>query len=181
MEEKLPEKRSMFKTLGIMRDHDEEIREVSLAEFKEAVKELPTKVDGSKYHKEDLKSRIDVIAGRIKDLQLIKKSFQTSLTNYNTYLPWALKHHEVDNLQGNDYYLKLREKRSTVLRSGIEVDTSIYVELNMITPGAVKREYSVDSRAFADICKKHPEILEKYGEIKVTEFAQHYPQTKKRK
>jgi len=164
-------KKSFYKILKLMQEFDDQTLDISEEEFKEIVEELPTKIDDCKYFINSLESRIAVIHREISDLGEIKTAMMNTLKSFKRYLSNTMINMEVDKLPGEKHVLSLA-RRSTVKFKDIEIDSDIYLSLNMLSPYTVKRTYSINADGFKKLCENNQEIKEKYA----TEIVSTFPQ-----
>jgi len=166
----MTEKLTLIGILQRMKEFDDDVSDLSFDQFKELVGEiLPEKVDDCKKFLTKLSVEIQAIKSEIDDLQKAKKSLETSEANFKKYLAYALESTGTQKLQGLRHTLSL-QTRKTVQPKTFDVTSQHYIELNMLLPDTIKREYSISKANFKQLCEKHPEILEKYGEETVNSF-----------
>ena len=163
--------KSFYKILKIMEDFDNEVEEISQQDFQEAVGELPDKIDGCKDFINVLESRMIVHQREIEYHSAIIKTFNSTLTSFKKYLTNTMINLEVDKLQGEKHVLSLGRRTSLKFKD-IEIDSDVYMSLNMLAPHTVKRSYSINALGFKKLCEKNPDIKDKYAVESTSVFPQ---------
>ena len=163
--------KSFYKILKIMEDFDNEVEEISQQDFQEAVGELPDKIDGCKDFINVLESRMIVHQREIEYHSAIIKTFNSTLTSFKKYLTNTMINLEVDKLQGEKHVLSLGRRTSLKFKD-IEIDSDVYMSLNMLAPHTVKRAYSINALGFKKLCEKNPAIKDKYAVESTSTFPQ---------
>jgi len=164
-------KKSFYKILKIMEDFDNEVEEISQQDFQEALGELPDKIDGCKDFINVLESRMIVHQREIEYHSAIIKTFNSTLTSFKKYLTNTMINLEVDKLQGEKHVLSLGRRTSLKFKD-IEIDSDVYMSLNMLAPHTVKRAYAINATGFKKLCEKNPEIKDKYAVESTSTFPQ---------
>ena len=170
MEEK-EHKKSLVELLRIMQEFDAGCSNLALDDFKKIVGDIvPEKIDNCKAFLSNIEGRIAVIDGEIKDLQTSKKSLQKSIASYKRYLAYALDSTDSTRIPGNRHTLYLGEK-TTIKPKDFELTSNTYMELNALNSGVVGREYKLNKVLFSQLCKDNQDIMTKYADVNVTQFA----------
>ena len=154
-----------------MEDFDNDVEEISQQDFQEALGELPDKIDGCKDFINVLESRMIVHQREIEYHSAIIKTFNSTLTSFKKYLTNTMINLEVDKLQGEKHVLSLGRRTSLKFKD-IEIDSDVYVSLNMLASHTVKRSYSINALGFKKLCEKNPEIKDKYAVESTSTFPQ---------
>jgi len=172
MTETIQKKRSLFNILKLMADFDDEVAGISIEEFKEVVGELPDKIDSCRDFISSVECRVDYLKSEISELQSRKKSMENTINNFKQYLVSTMKTMEVDKLQGANFSLSLGSRKHIDIKEGKEIDSNMYLEIGLLDPTVIKREYKINKANFKHLCSKVPDILKKYGQESVKSFAQ---------
>ena len=154
-----------------MRDFDDGIADIPMEDFAEIIGELPGKIDDCKEFINSIESRLAVVQRDISDLTDIKTSMTSTLKNFKKYLATTMETMEVDKLKGEKHVLSIG-RRTTINFKDIEINSEVYMSLNMLAPHTVKRAYSINAAGFKKLCEKNPEIKDKYA----TEIVSTFPQ-----
>jgi hypothetical protein len=169
MEDKVQDNYSLYKSLQIMADHDEEVGNVTFEMFQKAANGQKPKVDEGFKYTLNLESRIDAIDKEIKLLQEAKKSIKSTIENHKKFTDFTMKKFGLSKLQG-DHYTLYRQERKKLDFKNIELNQDIFLDLNLKRPNTVKQEFKLDKTNFKQLCDKYPEIKEKYADESVTSF-----------
>ena len=160
MEEKL----TLLDILSKMKDFDDDVSDLSEEDFKEMVGELlPEKVDGCKKFLINVETRINTLKREINDLTSAKKSLENTMSNFKSYLTYALRTTGTTKVTGSNHYLSLSQQ-TTIKPKELEITAHHFMSFNMLKDGLIKKSYSLDNAMFKDVCKENEEFKSQYAD-----------------
>ena len=166
---------SLHDMLKLMADFDEGASDMSMDDMKELVGDiLSDKVDDCQLYLSYLQSRSSSIGEAIEDMQASKRGIDRTIDNYKKYLDYSLESTGSKKIPGNKYVLS-RTVRSTVISDVDNVDSSVYIELNMLRDNVVERHYKINMSEFKKLCEQDENIREKYSKVEQSSFIQFRP------
>jgi len=89
------------------------------------------------------------------------RNMKNSVARLKSFCVYAMKADGTSELMGKNFDVKLN-KRVTPTVKDLNITPDIFMELNEVKEGLVKREYSFDKKAMKDLFKASPEKIGEY-------------------
>jgi len=159
---------SLNQMLETLRHLEDNLAEMTPEEIKVLLGDIKTKVDNT----QEIISRMEAEEARLKEsataLTDRARDIKNTVTRIKNYCLFAMKADDTTELVGKHFDLKLY-KRTTPTVKDLNITPDMFLELNEIKDGLVKREYSFNKRAMKDLFKTSPELMDEYIFQKVSE------------
>lgn len=163
------ESRSLNGLLTCLALVDEGMIELPQSVLAETIGEIRDKVDNlqevlsrMKSEQERLKLEAEAFTQKRRELEHAEKRLKE-------YITFCLENGGSEKLVGNKYTLSL-QSREFIKAKPIELTSSVYIELNCLKPGVVKREYTFDAGQLKSLAMEDEAIKNKYCDVTKTTY-----------
>jgi hypothetical protein len=164
------ENRSLNGLLTVISLVDEGMIELPQSILVETIGSIKDKVDGIQEILSRMKSEQERLKIEAEHFTQRRRELENAEKRLKDYVVFCLENGGSEKLQGNRYTLTLQKRETLKARPNIELGSDLYMELNMLRPGTVKREYSFDAHQLKALALENDMVKDKFCEISKTTF-----------
>jgi chromosome segregation ATPase len=164
METQMNKTRTLNALLQDLTSVDEGMLDMSRSALAETVGEIKDKVDAlqevlsrMKSEQDRLKLEADLFTQKRRELENAEKRLKE-------YITFCLENGGSEKLVGNRYTLSL-QSREFIKAKAIELTSAMYIEINSLRPGTVKREYSFDASQLKTLASENESIKSAFCDV----------------
>ena len=152
---------SLNQMLETLRHFEDNIVNMTPEEIKVLLGDVKGKVDNTYDIITRMQSEEVRLKEAAKELTDRARNMKNSVARLKDYCIFAMKSDGTSELQGKNFDMKLSQRTTPTVKD-LNITPDMYLELNEIQDGLVRREYSFDKKAMKDLAKTKPELLDEY-------------------
>lgn len=160
--------------LETLRHLEDNISNMTPEEIKVLLGDIKNKVDNT----HEVITRMESEEIRLKEsaqaLSDRARTIKNTISRLKNYCVFAMKADDTTMLVGKHFDLKLNQRTTPTVKD-LNITADMYLDLNSIKDGLVKREYSFDKRLMKELFKTSPELMNDYIFQKVSESVSFKP------
>ena len=154
--------------LETLRQVEDSLVEMTDESVKELLGDVKGKVDSiyeviTRMQSEEV--RLKEAAAKLTDRA---RNMKNSVARLKSFCLFAMKADGTSELMGKNFDVKLNKRVTPTVKSQ-NITPDMYMDLNEIKDGLVKREYSFDKKAMTDLFKASPEKIGEYIHLNESE------------